>query len=152
MAGYTCTLIYFPAPDKRNIFGKPLKELDSDYPREEEGVNYFGDYNIVISATNQRICYNQTVYDDMLVEPTEYFGLTLSVLSNNARTPPGYNTAAVRIVDDDSKLLICYYLLLSIKTLYVGMAPTQHTHFSIQNGSELSNVTDTSPYRHIHIL
>ena len=94
----------FPAPDKRNIFGNPLKERDSDYPREEEGVNYFGDNNIVINATNQHICYNQTVYDDMLVEPTEYFGLTLSVESNNARTPQGYNTAAVRIVDDDGKL------------------------------------------------
>ena len=95
----------------------------SDYLREHEGINYFRDNNIVISATNQRICYNQTVYDDMLVEPTKYFGLTLSVLSNNARTPPGYNTAAIRIVDDDGKLFICYYLLLSIKCKkhYVGM-------------------------------
>ena len=52
------------------------------------------------------------MYDDMLVEPTEYFGLTLLVLSNNARTPPGYNTAAVRIVDDDSKL---YIVIVSAK-------------------------------------
>ena len=73
----------------------------SDYLREEEGVNYFHNNKVEISALNQHICYNQTVYDDILVESMEYFGLTLSAVSNNTQTLPGYNTAAVRIVDDD---------------------------------------------------
>ena len=31
------------------------------------------------------------------------------------------------------------------------MAPKHHTHFSIQNGSELPNAGVTSPFRHIHV-
>ena len=95
----------------------------TDYPREAQGSNYFRDNNIVISAAKTHICYNQTVYDDMLDEPIEYFGLTLSVISNNAQTLLGYNTAAVRIVDDDSKLYICFHAFVS---------STKHTQLFIQ--------------------
>ena len=71
-----------------------------------------------MSAANPRICYNETIYDDILDEPMEYYGLTLLVFrpdpdDDDARIPSGYDTAAVRIVDDDGRVYICYYHLLS---------------------------------------
>ena len=71
-----------------------------------------------MSAANPRICYNETIYDDILDEPMEYYGLTLLVFrpdpdDDDARMPSGYDTAAVRIVDDDGRMYICYHHLLS---------------------------------------
>ena len=42
--------------------------------------------------------------------------------------------------------------LLHLVMDYVGMAPTRHTHFSKQNGSELPNAAVLSPFRPIHVL
>ena len=99
----------FPAAAKVDYIGLPIRAPGSDYVRETEGANYFRDNDIVINAANRRICYNQTVYDDTLDEPMEYFGLTLLVFQDvpeddDAQIKPGYNTAAVRIVDDDGRV------------------------------------------------
>ena len=91
-----------------------MRASGSDYFEQREGANYFRDNDIVISAANPRICYNETVYDDILNEPTEYYGLTLLVFKevpedDDARIKPGYDTAAVRIVDNDGRMYICYH-------------------------------------------
>ena len=44
----------------------------------------------------------------------EYYGLTLIVFKevpedDDARIRPGYDTAAVRIVDNDGRMYICYH-------------------------------------------
>ena len=98
----------------------------SDYLQQVEAANYFRDNDIVMSAANPRICYNETVYDDNLDEPMEYYGLTLLVFrpdpdDDNARIPSGYDTAAVRIVDDDGRVYICYHQIVS---------PTKQATFS----------------------
>ena len=98
----------------------------SDYLQLVEAANYFRDNDIVMSAANPRICYNETVYDDNLDEPMEYYGLTLLVFrpdpdDDNARIPSGYDTAAVRIVDDDGRVYICYHQIVS---------PTKQATFS----------------------
>ena len=64
-----------------------------------------------ITELHRRICYNQTIYDDALLEATEYAGLTLRVRDlesmggpTTAETVVGISHAAIRILDDESKL------------------------------------------------
>ena len=116
---FTCKIpckipYFFPAPDELDIFGRPRRASGSDYFPSSEGANYFRDNDIVINAANPRICYNETVYEDILNEPTEYYGLTLIVFKENpddddARIRPGYDTAVVRIVDNDGRVYVCLY-------------------------------------------
>ena len=95
-----------------------MRARGSDYIQQVEGDNYFRSYDIVMSAANPRICYNETIYDDILDEPMEYYGLTLLVFrpdpdDDDARIPSEYDTAAVRIVDDDGRVYICYHQIVS---------------------------------------
>ena len=104
---------FFPAADGLDLFGQPMRASGSDYFEQRESANYFRDNDIVISAANPCICYNETVYYDKLNEPTEYYGLTLIVFKENpgdddAEIQPGYDTAAVRIVDNDGRIYVCY--------------------------------------------
>ena len=55
-------------------------------------------------ATRGIICYNQTIYDDIRLEMSEYLGLTLAV--NDTYVPPKYSQVAIQILDNDSKQLI----------------------------------------------
>ena len=109
-----------------------MRAPGSDYSPSSEGANYFRDNDIVISAANPRICYNETVYYDILNEPTEYYGLTLIVFKENlgdddARIRPGYDTAAVRIVDNDGRMYICYHQIV----VPTEQAIIQYTEFCI---------------------
>ena len=83
---------------------------DADYEKQEFGNNTIR--NERITEFNRRICYNQTIYDDALLEETEYAGLTLRVQDlesmggpTTAETVVGISHAAIRILDDESKLL-----------------------------------------------
>ena len=69
-------------------------------------------FNYTISV----ICYNQTIYDDMRLEVSEYLGLTLTVNDTYDITYilPKYSQAAIQILDNDSKQVI----LLKEITLY----------------------------------
>ena len=113
---YLNTQPIFPAADRIDAFGQPMRAPGSDYLRPSQGHNYFREHNIFISAANRRICYRQTVYNDILDEPMEYFGLTLVVFrevpeDDDAQIKPEYNTAAVRILDDDGRMYIHVHLL-----------------------------------------
>ena len=86
-----------------------MRASGSDYIPQSEGANYFRDNDIVINAANPHICYNETVYWDILIEPIEYYGLILLVFKevpedNDAQIRPGYDTAAVMIVDNDGRV------------------------------------------------
>ena len=77
----------------------------SDY--EQQIFDLIITHNIVFSATSV-ICYNQTIYDDMRLEMSEYLGLTLTVEQNTVPTyiPPKNSQVAIQILDNDSKQLI----------------------------------------------
>ena len=80
----------------------------SDYPQQTSAVNLID--NMLIGELNRIICYNQTIYDDTLVEANEYLGLSLGVRDNPSTTiltlvKPMYDQASVLILDNDGKNL-----------------------------------------------
>ena len=76
----------------------------TDYEEQIRGTNRIRD--TVINATRMIICYNQTIYDDMRLEASEYAGLTLAVRDSSVLTvvQPMYDQVTVQILDDDSEL------------------------------------------------
>ena len=75
----------------------------SDYAQQTRSVNAIDD--ILISELRRVICYNQSIYDDLIVELNEYAGLTLGVSNNRFTTliKLRYDQAAILILDNDSK-------------------------------------------------
>ena len=77
----------------------------SDYAQQTRSVNSIDD--TLISELRRVICYNQSIYDDLIVELDEYAGLTLGL--RDYRFPvvilakPRYDQAAILILDNDSK-------------------------------------------------
>ena len=72
----------------------------TDYPQQIVGINGLRDS--AITETSRVVCYNQTVYCDVQLEETEYFGLAIAVRdSSTVRTDvdPNYGQTAVKIVD-----------------------------------------------------
>ena len=81
----------------------------SDYQQHTFGFNPIT--NTVINATRTIICYDQPIIDDMRLELSEYFGLTLVVQGMPLTTvfteiQPMYDQVAIKILDDDGKLLL----------------------------------------------
>ena len=80
----------------------------SDYEQQIFGFNHIR--NTVSNETRGIVCYNQTIYDDMRLEVSEYLGLTLTVQDistgstyNIIIDPSFYSEVAIRILDNDSK-------------------------------------------------
>ena len=75
----------------------------SDYAQQTRSVNAIDD--TLISELRRVICYNQSIYDDLIVELDEYAGLTLGVRDNRFTTliKLCYDQAAILILDNDSK-------------------------------------------------
>ena len=105
-----CLLIYttFPsvAPDIINIFTRMYPMLPmTDYEEQTIAINLI--MGTKITALRRRICYNQSIYDDVRLEVSEYAGLGLvadDTLSTVITTvEPMYNESAILIIDDDSK-------------------------------------------------
>lgn len=97
--------IYFlatPSPSSF-VYTYPVAPI-TDYEEQIQGTNSIRD--TVISATRRTVCYNQSIYDDMLLETSEYIGLTLAVRDATIPTEvePMYDHAAIMILDDESKL------------------------------------------------
>ena len=64
--------------------------------------------NIGINATRRVICYDQPIYNDMRLEVSEYFGMTLTVQGMPPTTilteiRPMYDQVAILILDDDGE-------------------------------------------------
>ena len=78
----------------------------SDYEQQQLLSNHIRD--IGINATRRVICYDQLIYDDLRLEPAEYFGMTLTVQGMPPTTVltevrPMYGEVAILIVDDDGE-------------------------------------------------
>ena len=81
----------------------------TDYAQQTIAVNFIDD--ILITEVMRLVCYNQTIIDDMQLEPDEYAGLALGVKSNahttiTTRVKPMYDQASILILDNDSE---CFY-------------------------------------------
>ena len=105
--------IFSPEPDYFNPFtGMYRMDPSSDY---EAQVYFFNRIRYTFIHANRRIvCYNQTIYDDMRLEVSEYFGLKLYVEEYYTTFPtevqPMYDEVAIQILDNDSKQYILYPL------------------------------------------
>ena len=79
----------------------------SDYEEHTPVTNGLRDSSITESS--RVVCYNQTVYCDIRLELTEYFGLALSVRESStvrAVVGPVYGQAAVKILDGNGSKFI----------------------------------------------
>ena len=88
-----------------------------DYEKQELGLNEISDEQI--TELRHRICYNQTIFDDLLIEGTEYAGLTVEVQDLVAHQGPttvntevGVEHAAIKIIDSDG--LGRFIMMLSV--------------------------------------
>ena len=79
----------------------------TDYEEQIRGINHIRD--TVINETTRNVCYNQTIYNDMRLEMSEYVGLTLTVRDSSVRTEINatYDQVTIQILDDDSKFTLC---------------------------------------------
>ena len=99
-------LIKLAAPDSPNFLGIYFMEDGTDYRQQTRAFNLLDD--VIITETRRIVCYNQTIYDDIRVEPKECFGMSLGV-RNNPRTTvettvrPDYDQVSICILDNDSK-------------------------------------------------
>ena len=74
--------------------------LGTDYEEQISGCNKIRDLYV---SENKTICYNQSIYDDMHLEVSEYAGLTLAVRDGIALTDvqSGYDYTAIQITDNN---------------------------------------------------
>ena len=100
--------LYFPAvPDPFNFLTQSYEMISfSDYEQQQLLSNRIR--SIGINATRRVICYDQPIYDDMRLEVSEYFGMTLTVQGMPPTTilteiRPMYDQVAILIQDDDGK-------------------------------------------------
>ena len=88
----------------------------TDYAQQTRTINAIDDETI--RELMRIVCYNQTIYDDTLVEGDEWLGLTLSVDRSSVLTNvrPMYDQAAIMIQDNDRRntMLITLYNLCCI--------------------------------------
>jgi hypothetical protein len=102
------TSVYIPStaalatPDPPDFLSRYLMIEGTDYSQQVEYLN-----QISINSTSRVVCYNQPIYDDVILENSEYFGLTLGIseASVPAEVKQMYNQAAVLIVDNDRAIV-----------------------------------------------
>ena len=80
----------------------------TDYEEQIRGINRIR--NTVINATTQIICYNQTIYDDMRLEVTEYAGLTLAVRDSSVHTEVQQNLCTIKSLSRFLMMIVSYTL------------------------------------------
>ena len=82
----------------------------TDFAQQTRAVNVIDD--TFITELMRIICYNQTIYDDVLLEENEYIGLSLGVIDISttifANVRPMYDQASILIVDNDPGKLITF--------------------------------------------
>ena len=94
-------------PDPFNFLTQSYEMIPfSDYEQQQILSNRIG--VLGIDATSRVICYNQLIYDDMRLEVSEYFGMTLTVQGMPHTTAvtevqPMYDEVVILILDDDGE-------------------------------------------------
>ena len=106
-----CTCYVKHVRDDHFLHINPL--VGGDPPRTDYELQEFFFNRIrsqLINDFNRRVCYNQTVYDDLRLEAREYAGLTLEVQDlvemggpTTINTVVDIEHAAFIIIDNDSK-------------------------------------------------
>ena len=81
------------------LLPEPSPSFNEDYQQQLSGFNDLR--AIQILETRRRICYNQTIYNDVRLEADEWTGLTLQIAANTTITVTGIDHTAIRIIDDD---------------------------------------------------
>ena len=74
-----------------------------DYEQQIRGCNKM---QSVTMEQGETLCYDQIVYDDVRVEPTEYTGLTLHIKETTASTVVERGHTIIRIEDEDCKFYL----------------------------------------------
>ena len=99
--------MFSPEPDPFNFLTQSYNMISfSDYEQQQFLSNHIR--SIGINATRRVICYDQPIYDDMRLEVSEYFGMTLMVRVMPPTTVltevrPLYDQVAILILDDDGE-------------------------------------------------
>ena len=93
-------------PDPFNFLTQSYEMIPlSDYEQQQPLSNRIR--SIGINATRRVICYEQPIYDDLRLEPAEYFGMTLTVqmalTTIITEVRPMYDQVAILIMDDDGE-------------------------------------------------
>ena len=94
-------LLILSAPDPPNDFDQYLMSFGTDYAEQTMFLNAIDDETI--TELMRIVCYDQPIYDDTLVEGSEWFGLTLNADTSSILTKvrPNYDQAAILILDND---------------------------------------------------
>ena len=97
-------LLILLAPDPPNVFDQYLMSFGTDYAEQTMFLNVIDDETI--TELMRIVCYDQPIYDDTLVEDSEWFGLTLDVDTSSIFTlvRPNYDQAAILILDNDGNV------------------------------------------------
>ena len=106
MLYYLSIFLSSPAPDEPNFLSQYSIAEGTDFAQQTRAINVIDD--IIISELSRIICYNQSIYDDISLEPDEYAGVTLGVIDFDQTTSltiveQMYDQAAILIVDNDSE-------------------------------------------------
>ena len=94
-------------PDPFNFLTQSYEMIPcSDYEQQQLLSNRIR--VVGINATSRVICYDQLIYDDMRLEVSEYFGMTLAVQGMPRTTvitevQPMYDEVVILILDDDGE-------------------------------------------------
>ena len=110
--------LYFPSvPDWFDFLFQSYEMIQfSDYEQQQLLSNRIR--NIGINATRRVICYDQPIYNDIRLEVSEYFGMTLTVQGMPPTTAiteirSEYDQVAILILDNDGEK----YLENAFKTI-----------------------------------
>ena len=72
----------FAAPDPADFLSRYLMSEGTDYAQQTRTVNAIDDIKL-----RRIVCYNQSIYDDLIVELDEYSGLRHSGINVTAYLP-----------------------------------------------------------------
>ena len=96
---YPCLSCFFFSGGRSPFLPEPSPPFNEDYPQQVYGFNDLMAFQIL--ETRRRICYNQTIYNDVRLEADEWTGLTLQIAASTTRTVTGFNHIAIKIIDYD---------------------------------------------------
>ena len=141
------TLFPSVAPDVINTFTRMYPRLPmTDYEEQTIGVNLIRDTKI--TALRRIICYNQSIYDDVRLEVSEYAGLGLvaddTLSTQLTEVEPMYDDSAILIIDDDSKLHII------TTTLYISFWGRSPPKLMMKNAFSVCVLPHTSARLRMH--
>lgn len=90
------------APDQPDFNGRYPRMKGADFAKQTFGANLLDDH--LITEETRIVCFNLPIYDDVILEVSEYAGLSLGVRQATILTEVQgqYDHIAIQIQDDDS--------------------------------------------------